>query len=318
MLARRLRGVFWNDDRGQARAPWLVALPLAGAFAVNIAVAAALDGAVPLAVLQLLTSVATVGVALALVVASKRLLGARRGLADYGLAVDRRWVVDLAAGFSIGLVGVSIPFLLGIALGWLEVVAILDPGAVGLWLGSVLILLAMLGVGLWEELVLRGVFVCNAADGLRRWLSARRALAGGVLLAAVVFGLGHFGQPENPAFVLTWILAGVVFGVIYAVSGNLALPIGAHAAFNTAYNVVFIRTDVPGTEDLSAISRIAVDPTLPYLGTGGVIEGVAFLMVGLLAVVWLGHSRGALTVDADDFQVEPDEPASSARAASPP
>jgi uncharacterized protein len=229
-----------------------------------IATAATLDGAVPLPVLQLLTSVVTVSVALLLVMVSQRLLGAHRGLVDYGLAVDRRWVIDLVAGFGIGLAGLAIPIVLGLALGWFDVVAILDPGALGLWAGSALMLIAMLGVGLWEELLLRGVFVCNAADGLRRWLPARRALAGGVLLAAVVFGLGHLGQPDNPAFVLTWILAGVVFGVIYALSGNLALPIGAHAAFNTAYNVVFVRTDVAGTEDLSAISRIAVDPTIPF------------------------------------------------------
>jgi uncharacterized protein len=246
----------------------------------------------------------------------KRLLGTHRGLVNHGLALDRRWLIELLAGFGIGLAGLAIPIVLGLALGWFDVVAILDPGALGLWAGSALMLIAMLGVGLWEELVLRGVFVCNAADGLRRWLPARRALAGGVLLAAVVFGLGHLGQPDNPAFVLTWILAGVVFGVIYVLSGNLALPIGAHAAFNTAYNVVFVRTDVAGTAELSAISRIAVDPTLSYLALGGVIEGAAFLLVGMLAVAWLWRSRGALTVDPADFQLDPDEPTTSASAES--
>ncbi|MCZ2860859.1 CPBP family intramembrane metalloprotease [Blastococcus sp. VKM Ac-2987] len=119
--------------------------------------------------------------------------------------------------------------------------------------------------------------MCNAADGLRRWLSPRRAVAGGVAVSSIVFGLDHLGQAEIPAFILTWILAGVVFGVIYVYSGNLALVIGAHATYNITYNAGFSRTDIAGSEDLSANTRISPDPFLTDIGPGGPVEIAAFL-----------------------------------------
>ena len=304
MSARWARAIFWNGEQRRARIPWLIALPLIGAYAAIIVAGEVVDGMLPVPAQTLVLSSAPAIVAVALIVFSRRFLGARRGLADYGLRVDRRWMVDLFAGLAVGLVGVSIPFLIGIAVGWVDVVAVFDRGELALWSGIGLFVLAMLCTGLWEELVLRGVFVCNAADGLRRWLSPRRAIAGGVAVSSIVFGLGHLGQPEIPAFILTWILAGVVFGVIYVYSGNLALAAGAHAAFNITYNVLFSRTDIAGTEDFSAITRVAVDPFLFDLGAGGPIEIVAFLSVGGLALAWLRLTRGTLAVQSAALGVD--------------
>lgn len=311
-----LRAVFWNDERGRARTPWLIALPLVGAYAALIAVEAAIYGRLPLPMVQLLINVAPVAVAFVLIVASRRLLGARRSLSDYGLAVDRRWLVDLSAGLVIGLAGVAIPYLVGIAAGWLEVVAVFDRGELALWPGIILIVLSMFLVGLWEELLLRAVFICNAADGLRGWLSPRRAVAGGVVVSAVVFGVAHFAQAAQAAFILTWVLSGVVLGVIYVLSGNLALTIGIHAAFNIAYNVLFVRTDVAGLESLSAITRIGLDPDLPLLVRGGVLDVAAWVCVGLLGLLWLWSSRGALSVNLEALQVE-EEPEASRPAPAP-
>jgi hypothetical protein len=251
-----------------------------------------------------------------LVHASRRFLGARRGLADYGLAVDRRWLVDLTAGLGIGLAGLAIPYLIGIGAGWLEVVAVFDRGQLALWPGIALIVFSMFWVGLWEELLLRAVFICNAADGLRKWLSPRRAVAGGIVVSAVVFGVAHLAQAAQAALVLTWVLSGVVLGVIYVLSGNLALTIGIHAAFNIAYNVLFVRTDVAGTEALSAITRVGVDPTLPFLVSGGALEAGAWITVGLLALLWLSYSR-RLFVDLEALEVG-DEDASKPTPTLPP
>ena len=311
-MLSRLRAVFWNDEQGRARTPWLIALPLVGAYAALIMVEAATYGRFPLPVVQLLINVAPVVVAFVLIHASRRFLGARRSLSDYGLAVDHRWLVDLLAGLVIGVAGLAIPYVIGIGAGWLEVVAVFDRGELALWPGILLIVFSMFWVGLWEELLLRAVFICNAADGLRRWLSPRRAVAGGVVVSAVVFGVAHFAQAAQTAFVLTWVLSGVVLGVIYVLSGNLALTIGIHAAFNIAYNVLFVRTDVAGLEALSAITRIGVDPNLPLLVRGGVLDVAAWICVGLLGLLWLWYSRGALSVNLEALQVEEEPEASTA------
>ena len=304
------RAIFWSDEQGRALTPWLILLPLLGAMAAITAADAAVSDRLPLPLAQLVVSMAPAGVAIGIILLSRRFLGARRGLAEYGLAIDRRWIRDASVGFGIGVAGVSIPFLVGIGAGWIEIAAVFDRGSLALWPGILLYGIAMLFTGLWEELVLRGVFLCNAADGLRRWLSPRRAIAGGLVLSGVVFGLGHLGQATHPALILTWILPGILFGIIYVLSGNLALPIGAHAAYNITANVLFARTDAP-LDDLSVLMRIDVDPTLALLTFGGALEAAAFVAIGLLALLWIRYSRGVLAVDLDALHTE--EPADPER-----
>lgn len=294
------------DARLGARSPrsvWIIVVVLLGAYAATVAVDLAAYGRLPLPLVALLVSAAPALVAIVLIRVGVRRLGDRRGLSGYGLAIDRRWIIDLLAGLGIGLVAVTVPNVIGIATGALRIVAVFDRGVLALWPGILLFALAMLFTGLWEELVLRGVFVTNAADGLRRWLSPRRAVLGGVLVSAVVFGLAHFAQFTHPAFALTWILSGVILGIVYVLSGNLALVIGAHAAINITGNVLFLRVGTGGAQELSAIMRIQVDPDLSFLGPGGIIDVAMYLAVGLLAVAWLRHSRGVITVQVDALDV---------------
>ena len=301
---RTFSAIFWDHTHRRARTPWLILIPLVGAF-----VATSADTLVPfelpLPVAALLASGAPVMVAVLLVMFSRRFLGGRR-LADYGLVIDRRWIIDLIAGLLVGLLAVSIPFLVALGAGWAQVAATFDPGEMALWSGIALYTVAMLCTGFWEELVLRGVFLCNAADGLRRWLSPHRAVAGALSLSALVFALGHLGQTGTSITMLTFILSGIVLGVVYLFSGNLALVIGAHAAFNITNNVLFARAG-GATDGLSAIMRIDVDPNLPLLRSGGLLEAAAFLLVALFALLWLKHSRGSASIDLAALHLD-DEP----------
>jgi len=285
---------FWDDTYGRARTPWLILLPLVGAFAATSA-----NDLVPFElsapVAQLLATGAPTIVAVLLVMFSRRFLGGR-SLTDYGLAIDRRWWIDLTVGFTVAVLAVCIPFLVAIGAGWADVVATFDPGDLTLWPGILLLTVAMLCTGFWEDLVLRGVFLCNTADGLRRWLSPQPRDRRGLGLSALVFALGHLGQTGVSITLLTFILSGFVLGVVYLVSGNLALVIGAHAAFNITANVLFDRGG-QATAGFSAIMRLEVDPTLTLLRQGGLLEAAAFLLLGLFALLWLRHSRGTVTID---------------------
>jgi uncharacterized protein len=268
-------------------------------YTVQVLVEALVGGVFPLPVVVALMSVAPAIAAVAFVGASRRILRAPRSLSGYGVAVDRHRLVDLFVGLAIGMIGASVPVVVAIVSGSVEVVAVLDDGAMSLWPGIGLTVFAMFFVGLWEELLLRGVFLRNAADGFRRWMSPRCALAGGVILSAVVFGLAHFAQPEHAAFIVTWILVGLILGTVYVVDGNLGLVIGAHAALNIAYNVFFVRTDLARSEQLSAVTRVQVDPTQPLLGSGGLLDVSAYTLVGLLCLLWLRYSRGSVSVNVD-------------------
>ncbi len=301
MAAHALRTIFWARRRNRARVPWLIAIPLVGAFIATSA-GSAVPGELPLPVAALLASAAPALVAILLVMASSRWLGGR-SLAEYGLAVDRRWMFDLAAGLGVGLLAVSVPFLIAITAGRVEVVATFDAGDVALLTGIGLFVLAMLFTGLWEELVLRGVFLCNAAAGLRRWFSPQRAIAGGLALSALVFALGHLAQTGISATLLTFVLSGVVLGILYLFSGDLALVIGAHAAFNITSNLLFARAGGP-TDGLSVVMRVEVDPGLPLLASGGLLEFAAFVLLALFGLLWLLLSRGSVSIDQASLGID--------------
>lgn len=293
------RRLLWDDTRGRVRVPWLVLLPLVAALIAS-ALAEAIAGDLPLPLLAVVASGAPAVVAVALVLASRRLLNAPYGLTGYGLALDRTWLRDLGAGLAIGAVAVSLPFLLGIAAGRVEIVETLDPGELALWPGLLAYAFAMACTALWEELLLRGVLLRNTADGLARRLAPRHAIGGAIALSAVVFGLPHLAQPAHPALILTWILAGAVLGLLYVVSGSLGLVIGAHAAFNITSNLLFARQEVPGIDGLSVLLRVEVDPGQPLLALGGLLDAAGFVVLGLLGLLWLRRSRGPLA-----FRVTP-------------
>lgn len=306
-IVRTVRAPFWDHTHRRARTPWLILIPLIGAF-VAASAETLVPFELPLPVAALLASGVPAVVAVLLVMLSRRFLGGRR-LADYGLVIDRPWLIDLGAGLVVGLLAVSIPFLVALGAGWAQVAATFDPGEMALWPGILLYTVAMLCTGFWEELVLRGVFLCNAVDGLRRWLSPHRAVAGALALSALVFALGHLGQTGTSITMLTFALSGLVLGVVYLFSGNLAVVIGAHAAFNITNNVLFARAG-GATDGLSAIMRIDVDPNLPLLRSGGLLEAAAFLLVALFALLWLEHSRGSTSIDLDALHLlhRDDEP----------
>jgi uncharacterized protein len=235
-----------------------------------------------------------VAAALGAVTACHRLLRIPRRLSDYGLTLDRAWLRRAAAGLAIGTMAVAAPATIALATGNAHIVAVLSPGDLGLFAGILPLIIGMVLVGFWEELLLRGVFVGETADALRRRFSGTTSAVAAVLISSTVFGLGHLGQPGHPAFLLTWILAGIVFGAIYVVSGDLALPIGAHAAFNIGHNVLFVRADLAGTDALSALTRIDYPPT-PLLQPGGLLEVAGFLVLGALALTWLHLSSAQRT-----------------------
>jgi hypothetical protein len=135
-LGRRLRSVFWDRERQRARAVWLILVPVVGAYVALIAVevVAAASG-VPVQIGFVLMNLAALATLVGLVVVSRRYLGGRR-VSGYGLVIDRRWRIDFVAGLGIGLAGVSIPFMAGVAVGWLEIGAVFERGELALLPGS--------------------------------------------------------------------------------------------------------------------------------------------------------------------------------------
>lgn len=307
-IRSRLWTVVWTDD-GRARTPWRILAPLVPVMVLGFTQGPVLFASLPLPGAMFLMQFAIAVLALVSVAATTRYLDHGRSIWTYGLEIDARWLRDLLAGIVIGLAGAAVPVVIGLQAGWFEVAAVLHHGAMTVWLGLGLLVLANLCVGVSEELLFRGVFLTNAIEGLRERVTERSAILLGLLIMGIVFGALHVGsQPiEHPLYLVTWVGAGAVFGVLYLLSGDLALPIGLHAAVNIAFAGIVVRTSHPA--GLPAIVRVEPTVQSPLLGFGGAIEAGGFLIVGLFAVLWLRYSRNrALTIRSHTPVVGQEDP----------
>jgi len=218
-----ITNLVWNETQGRVRAPWRILAPLLPILGVAIVVSTILFDRVSPPVLITAVQVTLAVTAVAAVAVTTRYLDRRRTVWQYGLRADRRWGIDLLAGFGLAVVAVAIPHVIGIAVGWYDLSATYAAGHASFWAGMVLVVVAYLGTGVFEELYFRGVFMANAAEGLRRWLSPKPILMIVLAAQAVVFGVIHIEQwtvqAPHPAFVVTWILSGLVFGVLYLLIG---------------------------------------------------------------------------------------------------
>lgn len=225
----------------------------------------------------------------------------RRRLRDFGLRLDRWWWRDLVAGAVLGAVLIGLVVAALTVAGSVEVTDTLvapadtDPAAV-----VALVLVAVLGIGLSEELLMRGYQLTNVAEGLRGALGPRGGLLAAVLVTAVIFGVGHGLNPNSDVLSTTnLVVAGVFFGIAYAVTGRLALPIGVHVTWNLFLGPVF-GFPVSGME-LTSASVVATESVGPELVTGGSfgpeggLLGLAAPLLGIAAVLgWVRLTHGAV------------------------
>jgi uncharacterized protein len=100
-----------------------------------------------------------------------------------------------------------------------------------------LALLAALA-GLGEEALFRGV--------LQPWLAGAMPPWAALVLAALLFGALH---PMSPAYVVLAGLAGAYFGALLVLTGNLLVPIVAHAGYDFVALLVLARLK-PAGDDL--------------------------------------------------------------------
>jgi hypothetical protein len=159
--------------------------------------------------------------------------------------------------------------------------------------------MVVVGIALWEEMAFRSYLIKNLAEGLNwKAIGPRWATAIAILIPSVLFGWIH-STNENATALSTanTMLFGVVFGAAYALTGELALPLGLHFAWDFVQAFVFGRG--VDAANLGAFLIVAEgDPAarlltgFPYTVEGGLL-GTAMLLVGfLLVLVWVRLKDG--------------------------
>lgn len=279
-----VRSVFVGGEEPRLRAVWRVLVAavvfLELANTLGVVVASALGpvyrGDERLA--MVLTSI-TAAVVLGVILIGWARYVDRRPLSNYGFSLAPAWWVDLIAGFGAVLVGYGLWFALASELGGSGVeVSLADVrGSVLIWLAAGLV--TNLFSALAQDTVYFGVILKNAAEGLREGgLTPIRAVMGAWFVGILFFILIH-GVSFDPVVLLNWVVGAGVFGLLYVHTGELALPIGAHAASNFISSAVVLTGTVP-------VPGIVGDWAYPKIVVAYVV---------LLA--WLYWRRGEVTIE---------------------
>jgi membrane protease YdiL (CAAX protease family) len=162
----------------------------------------------------------------------------KRSIHTYGLEIDRRWGVDALVGLIIGGTIPTVATVLGLFGGWITIGETAYTATAAYFRDFGFAIVITLGIAVVEELVFRGYILSNAVEGLDfEWLPQHLTVATALGLSALLFAITH----PAPKFVngFHFLSAGLLLGLAYLLSGQLALPIGIHAGFNFVSAYVF-------------------------------------------------------------------------------
>lgn len=287
-LTTRLRSLVFGRDDPRLRATWRVLLawpllPLVGTLVGLTMPVLGLRGMIPGGPMQGLFM-------LGILLLWARVID-RRSLADYGVSLSTTWLSRLLLGFAV-VVGVW-SFWRGIAvsMGWMRIEwSMAAPqGEVGFRLVGALLSLA---INTWvQDVVFFGIVLVAAAEGLRsREVGPRRAVLGGWLVAAAFFTAIH-GTPTVLDFLGT-VVSGLVFGLLYVHTSDLAFTIGVHWGSSYAAGFIFPRVSIarqgPSIFQVTELGPLAKGMEVPL---------VLYPASYLLLVLWLRVASDGLSID---------------------
>lgn len=298
--------LFWNGEEARLRAGWRVAVFFIGSFAFGEALVG-LRGNILTRLLPVVAYRGAVeaGLYLFLIWVLVWLVGSRldrRRIADYGFHLSRTWWFDLAFGLALGTLLLLGIFLLELAMGWIKVTGTLST-APGQPFGAMIVagFIVVVFVAVQEEIVWRGYPIKNLAEGLNsKVIGPGWATAIAILVASVLFGLAHSDNPSaTPLSTINITVFAVLFATGYVLTGELALPIGLHFAWDFVQGFVFGVTG-DASEWGSFLVLAEDDPAakmwtgLPYGAEGGLLATGAFVLGFFLTVVWVWLRRGSV------------------------
>ena len=303
--------LFLDSSTGRLRAPWRLGIQYAAFWvlvqfyfylfvvawllAAGRNISGGLDDAVASLspVLPLFSGVAGLSAAVLTVWLAGRLFD-RRPFADFGFHLGGGWWLDLFFGMVLGALLMTVVFFVELGLGWIRVTGAFETyGTDAPFAVSVLLpIAAFLCIGFYEETLARGYQLKNSAEGLNYpSLGPRGAVVLAWVLTSVFFGVPHADNPNaTPLSTLNIVLAGLMLGLGYVLSGELAIPIGLHITWNLFQGAVY-GFPVSGVGPFGA-TLLETEQGGPDLWTGGSFGPEGGLLIP--AVMLLGMSLIAL------------------------
>jgi uncharacterized protein len=219
----------------------------------------------------------------------------RRPFSGFGFHLGGGWLLDLLFGMVLGASLITSIFLVELALGWVRVTGAFENyGADAPFAVSMLFPAAtFVCVGISEETIFRGYQLKNAGEGLNYpFLGPRGAVLLAWILSSIFFGVLHADNPNaTPISTLNIVLAGLMLGFGYVLSGELAIPIGLHITWNFFQGAVYgFPVSGYGAFGATLLATVQGGPELWTGGSfgpeGGLLAPAAMLLGISLIALW--------------------------------
>ena len=295
--------LFISPDERRLRAGWrllghsILLLILGVVFSVVLAIPLAVFQFVSRqnltnAILALSTIVSLPAITLATWIARRGL--DRRSFRSLGLELGVGWSRDLLVGFAIPIPLFGLIYLFELGAGWLDFQSWgwAERGVLATAVGVLLMLLAFVAVGFYEELLFRGYYLQNLKDGINP--------ATAVLASSAAFGLAHLGNLNaSLTSTLGIFAAGLFLAFAWLRTQSLWLPIGIHIGWNFLQGPVF-GFEVSGNPTPSLVRHVVNGPELITGGAFGPEAGLLVLPAMALGagLIWWYTRHGVATVES--------------------
>jgi len=242
------------------------------------------------AVLALSTVVSLPAVTLATWIARRGL--DRRSFRSLGFDRAAGWRRDLLAGLAIPIPLFGLIYLFELGAGWLDFQSWgwTEGGVLATAAGVLLMLVAFVAVGFYEELLFRGYYLQNLKDGTN--------LGVAVFASSAAFGLAHLGNLNaSLTSTLGIFAAGLFLAYAWLRTRALWLPIGIHIGWNFLQGPIF-GFEVSGNPTPSLIRHVVTGPDLITGGAFGPEAGLIVMpamAVGAGLIWWYTRNRETST-----------------------
>lgn len=313
-----MANIFRNQQEHRIRAGWRIVIFFLG-YGALISVAALPRFVIGKSIFTSLFTVVAFYIATAAAVWLASRFMDHRDYREFGLGLDKKWWRDLFIGFLIGALLLAVIFVIEYAAGWVTITQLFK-NEKEVWVNFPFIptllvaLFAHTGAALFEETLFRGYMIKNLAEGLRgKRVNSGTAVILAFATSSIIFALLHMRNPNISIFgVVNILLLGLLLGLVFLLTGELALSIGLHASWNFFMGLIF-GFPISGTaEDVAVIATKQGGPNLWTGGAfgpeGGLIGLFAMLAGCVLAVLWIRLSRRRLSPFSRLAEYSPSNP----------
>jgi membrane protease YdiL (CAAX protease family) len=283
----------WNYDDRRLRAPLRALLPLVLTFLALAVIQTTVRGRFEHPIRELLELSGLIVVLVGGLLVAARLLD-RRPVVDYGLSFDRDWCKTAAVGSVIGISVNAGALVVSLCAGWVSVTGFAETSGVLPFVPAVTVTFGLIAVAaMWEEFIFRATMLKNLAEGGAGYVGEKTAILLAVLISTLVFATLHGGKVAHISQYGYYVIAGLVLGTVYALTGNLALPIGFHVFYNFSQGLLGLGVSQV-TPELVVLDLVGPDK---WVGEQGLVHVFFAVLGGLLLLAYIRWRDGQLQIN---------------------